>query len=123
MERRAVQPIMRFPNALPICVMRMNLKVPFAEKEQAKKLGARWDAARKLWYIEGQVEVATFSRWSPTPHDASAPPPQLPRRESAEGTAVSHAVHVGSRYVELPRVCECLPWDDCDKCRLDAKQT
>jgi hypothetical protein len=30
--------------------MRHDLKVPFADKDAAKKLGARWDAARKIWY-------------------------------------------------------------------------
>ena len=28
-------------------IMRVNLKVPFDEKEAAKDLGAKWDAARK----------------------------------------------------------------------------
>ena len=36
--------------------MRLNLKVPYAEKDQAKKLGARWDAGRKLWYVEGKAD-------------------------------------------------------------------
>ena len=40
--------------------MRLDLKIPFAEKDQAKKLGARWDAGRKLWYIEG-LDPALFS--------------------------------------------------------------
>lgn len=47
--------------------MRTNLKVPFAEKDEAKKLGARWDAARKIWYVEDKLDMAPFSRWSPTP--------------------------------------------------------
>jgi hypothetical protein len=29
---------------------RLYLDVPFAEKEEAKRLGARWDAAAKKWY-------------------------------------------------------------------------
>ena len=31
--------------------MRINLVTPFAEKYAAKALGARWDAAKKCWYI------------------------------------------------------------------------
>ncbi|MFI3136422.1 MAG: DUF5710 domain-containing protein, partial [Methylococcaceae bacterium] len=27
------------------------LNVPFAQKDEAKALGARWDAAQKKWYI------------------------------------------------------------------------
>ena len=30
---------------------RIYLNVPFEEKEEAKKLGAKWDPSRKLWYI------------------------------------------------------------------------
>lgn len=97
--------------------MRMNLKVPFAEKDEAKKLGARWDAARKLWYIDGQVDVAAFSRWSPSPHDAAAPAARIAGRGTAGGNTTAATVQVGSLYVERPRVCDCLPWEDCDKCR------
>ena len=52
--------------------MRVNLKVPFAEKDEAKKLGARWDAARKIWYVENKPDMAPFARWAPSPHDNSA---------------------------------------------------
>ncbi|HJV24056.1 MAG TPA: DUF5710 domain-containing protein [Aromatoleum sp.] len=90
--------------------MRFNLKVPFAEKDQAKKLGARWDAGRKIWYVEGKDDVSAFSTWSPTPHDAAtAVPPKQQTQQSK--------TYVGSEYVEQPRVCDCPPWEECDKCR------
>lgn len=101
--------------------MRHNLKVPFAEKDQAKKLGARWDAARKLWYIDGGLDLGLFSQWQPTPHDPSAAVSSSAPRRSASSKLMAEAkVQVGSRFVALPRVCNCLPWDDCDKCRLQA---
>ena len=28
------------------------LNVPFAKKEEAKSLGAKWDGERKKWYME-----------------------------------------------------------------------
>src|SRR5450830_802080 len=31
--------------------MRINLVTPFTEKDAVKALGARWDSAKKLWYI------------------------------------------------------------------------
>lgn len=40
------------------------LTVPFAEKDEAKKLGARWDAAKKKWYVPQGVELDAFSRWT-----------------------------------------------------------
>jgi len=39
------------------------LNVPFAEKEDAKRLGAKWDAAKKKWYVPQGVDVDAFSRW------------------------------------------------------------
>lgn len=40
------------------------LKVPFAEKDEAKRLGARWDAAIKKWYVPAGVDLAPFARWT-----------------------------------------------------------
>lgn len=39
------------------------LRVPFAEKEQAKALGAEWDMARRVWYVKSGVELKPFARW------------------------------------------------------------
>ncbi|HRP94801.1 MAG TPA: DUF5710 domain-containing protein [Rhodocyclaceae bacterium] len=100
--------------------MRLDLKVPFAEKDQAKKLGARWDPGRKLWYIEGHLDAALFARWQPTPHDASVTESSPPRRSRPAQPASAGKTQVGSRFVKLPRGCDCLPWDDCDKCRHQA---
>lgn len=100
--------------------MRTNLKVPFAEKDQAKKLGARWDAARKIWYVDGDVDLAPFAKWSPTPHDGTGPATSPQKKPSAKiDQSEGHRI-VGSKYVAVPRVCECLPWEDCDKCRSAA---
>jgi DNA topoisomerase-3 len=32
------------------------LKVPYEEKDEAKKLGAKWDKDRKLWFVEKPVK-------------------------------------------------------------------
>lgn len=93
--------------------MRFNLKVPFAEKEAAKKLGARWDAARKNWYVVNQGDMQPFTKWSPTAHDDAPIPPKKAAVMRSESTG---KVYVGSRYVELPLVCECPPWEVCEKC-------
>ncbi|TVO65770.1 DUF5710 domain-containing protein [Denitromonas ohlonensis] len=100
--------------------MRLNLRVPFAEKDEAKKLGARWDAARKIWYVEGKDDVTSFSRWSPTPHDASTSAAPAPKRAPSKAQSTSSGVQIGSRYVESPRICDCAPWDVCDICRATA---
>jgi hypothetical protein len=99
--------------------MRHDLKVPFAEKETAKKLGARWDAARKIWYVVDKEDLAPFSKWSPTPSDESAPAPAS-QTSATPKTQTTGKAYVGSSYVEHPRVCDCLPWEICDKCQHQA---
>ena len=104
--------------------MRTNLKVPFAEKEEAKKLGARWDAARKIWYVEDKADMAPFSKWAPSPHETSGAaepmPKSTPKPSSAKTQQSTGKFIVGSEYAPQARVCECLPWDVCDKCRSTA---
>lgn len=39
------------------------LKVPFNEKDQAKSLGARWNAESKHWYVPQGVDAAPFEKW------------------------------------------------------------
>lgn len=45
--------------------MRVNLKVPYEERGEVKKLGARWDAGRKTWYVENAERLEPFLRWIP----------------------------------------------------------
>ena len=41
------------------------LSCPFREKDMAKKLGAKWDVARKAWYVPSGVAISPFARWLP----------------------------------------------------------
>ncbi len=45
---------------------RIDLNVPFAEKDKAKQLGARWDLARKVWYVPADMDFGPFTRWMKT---------------------------------------------------------
>ena len=42
------------------------LDVPFAEKDEAKRLGARWDQAARRWYAP-RPGMAGLDRWAPRP--------------------------------------------------------
>lgn len=44
---------------------RVDLRVPFSEKDEAKRLGARWDSGRKLWFVPDGENPAPFARWLP----------------------------------------------------------
>jgi len=39
------------------------LNVPYAEKEAAKALGARWDPAKKKWYAPADLDKMLFEKW------------------------------------------------------------
>lgn len=45
--------------------MRTDLNVPFGEHMTAKRLGARWDAARKVWYVPDGLDLVPFLHWVP----------------------------------------------------------
>ncbi|MCK9606490.1 MAG: DUF5710 domain-containing protein [Methylomonas sp.] len=39
------------------------LNVPYAQKDAAKALGARWDTVNKKWYVPIGKEIAPFAQW------------------------------------------------------------
>lgn len=48
--------------------MRIDLNVPFAQKDEARQLGAKWDAGGKTWYVPEGILPHPFTRWIPRPH-------------------------------------------------------
>lgn len=55
------------------------LNVPYAEKDEARRLGARWDGERKTWYVPAGAMLTTFERWLPK-FDTKAPRAKRKRR-------------------------------------------
>lgn len=41
------------------------LNVPYAEKDHARRLGAKWDYDRKTWYVPEGWLLSSFERWLP----------------------------------------------------------
>lgn len=80
--------------------MRIDLACPYDEKDWAKRLGARWDPTRKVWYVENREDLSPFMRW--------IKPARLKR---------AHQPIVVERYISpdpLPSCdCETPPWEDC----------
>jgi hypothetical protein len=83
--------------------MRTNLTVPYAEKDEAKALGARWDPTRKCWYVQDAKDLAAFGRWLPQGGAAAPATAAAPARAPRTGPA-QLAPHCG---------CDVLPWDAC----------
>lgn len=46
---------------------RVWLDVPFADKDQAKQLGARWDPTARRWYAGPRAHRDLHARWAPLP--------------------------------------------------------
>jgi len=40
------------------------LDVPYAQKDEAKSLGARWDPSTKKWYAPGNLDITVFKKWN-----------------------------------------------------------
>lgn len=45
--------------------MRTNLHVPFEERFDASRAGARWDPARKTWFCPDGIDLAGLTKWVP----------------------------------------------------------
>jgi hypothetical protein len=43
----------------------MDLKVPYAEEDQAEALGARWEPSRRCWSVPDGLDLQLFRRWIP----------------------------------------------------------
>ena len=59
---------------------RTYLAVPYAERQEAKTIGARWDAVKKAWYVGPEADREKIAKWEPN----HQPSPTLdPRTEFA----------------------------------------
>jgi hypothetical protein len=97
--------------------MRINLKTPFAEKDAVKALGARWDAARKIWYVTDVADLAPFMRWIPdlqAATEVAANQPATPAQAAAKPAAQHSSGVITQPATVLPHCgCTALPWQDC----------
>jgi putative DNA primase/helicase len=75
---REDHPIMQTSNE------RSYLAVPFAEKDEAKALGAKWDREAKSWFVPLGTDLAPFNAWLPTRDDLHVAPSLDPRAEFAD---------------------------------------
>ena len=94
--------------------MRINLVTSFAEKDAVKALGARWDAAKKCWYIVDVVDLTPFARWIPDVEAATGVAGAAPQKMKPM-VSLPSAAHTPAQSVNGVADCGCevLPWDDC----------
>ena len=85
------------------------LTVPYAEKDAAKALGARWNPTRRRWYVPDGAATEPFAKWIDGSAVPEAAPAKAGRVDSYQGKTV-----VGIHYVEL--VHDCDPMQTCPDC-------
>ena len=98
--------------------MRINLVTPFAEKDAAKALGARWDSAKKQWYIVDVSDLTPFLRWIPDMDAAMAQAVEntaLPSKSSADKAPIQRSAGViTTSTLQVPHCgCNVRAWEDC----------
>ncbi len=60
------------------------LAVPYAEKNQAKAFGAKWDAGQKSWYAPEGVDLSKLQAWLPDKQRVAPAPAMSPEQEFAQ---------------------------------------
>ncbi|MDD2801633.1 MAG: DUF5710 domain-containing protein [Methylobacter sp.] len=59
------------------------LNVPYAQKDEAKALGARWDATNKKWYVPADKDITLFAKWQSATAVAVSPASVSSRSKSS----------------------------------------
>ena len=88
------------------------LTVPYAEKDEAKALGARWNPTKRRWYVPDGVATAAFAKWAGQGADTDAGAgtgASSGRVDSYQGKTV-----VGANYAALDH--DCNPFEPCAQC-------
>lgn len=89
--------------------MRTYIQVPYADKEEAKKFGAKWDFNKKLWYVENLEDITVFEKWF---SDWKSQPVKKGNRKSNRPKKASndYGVTTGALYKKL--YSDEVPWKE-----------
>ena len=103
--------------------MRTNLNVPYSDNATAKRLGARWDAESKTWYVKDVANLRPFMRWMPAhllkPTDAkpAVSSKKNPHEQSQPKSLTKRGkTIIGKDYHHVECKCDRPPWEPCDNC-------
>lgn len=87
----------------------IKLQVPYAEKDAAKALGAKWDSKSKTWYVAPGTLLTPFEKWLPaggvTQNDQRG---KTAEKASAKVDSYVGKTVVGQHYFKLEH--DCNPW-------------
>lgn len=86
------------------------LNVPFAQKDEAKVLGAKWDPANKKWYVPANIDMTLFARWQLTTLDSSTAKSSPASRTASKNAVLGVVTHAKDKdFVAYNG--EQAPWD------------
>lgn len=92
------------------------LQVPYAEKDAAKALGAKWDSKSKTWYVPPGTLLTAFEKWLPAGGAAQNDQPgKTAGKAGAKVDSYIGKTVVGAHYFKLEH--DCNPLEDCEVCR------
>jgi exodeoxyribonuclease VII large subunit len=72
---------------------RIDLRVPYAEKDQAKVHGARWDRDAQTWYAPPGTDLRNLKQWLPEGVLDDMPVPAPSVKETETGIALTELLH------------------------------
>lgn len=78
------------------------LVTAYADKDQVKALGARWDPARRQWYVPAGRDMAPFTSW--LPEGAAAPAAGEALAPATPSTPASTELTVPQKGIALSRL-------------------
>jgi hypothetical protein len=93
------------------------LNVPYAEKDDARALGARWNPGKKRWYVPPGVALEPFEKWLAKDGAGAGAGTDSGVSARAAGGRVDAAAakpFIGSLYVALDHSCN--PFEPCAEC-------
>ena len=99
--------------------MRVDLHVPFSQKDLAKSKGARWDAARKTWYVIDPLDIRTFALWMGQDvkdwYGGKRVKPSKKQKPRNQPKVYAPKPVITGPAVFVP-LCNCTtpPWEDCE---------
>lgn len=88
------------------------LDVPYAEKDGAKALGARWNPTRRRWYVPDGVATEPFEKW--LPKDGAGVPEKASPAAKARVDAYVGKTVIGANCVDYTH--DCNPFEACPSC-------
>lgn len=93
------------------------LNVPYAQKDAAKALGARWDAAAKKWFVPAGKDIALFAQWQMDAESASASSATIINTTGTKQSPVKNTSQTAGTFTHptipdfVPYSGDAPPWD------------